>query len=122
MESQGPPGASGEAEETGWAKEDQHLRPGPITTGNTLTSTPIGLCGYWLWTPQFPLNTGISLPGKYGDSDDNSLTRCQTFTLLGTPPGRCHYYTHFSDEGTEGQSVKGLEGSKAEPYFPHRTF
>lgn len=29
-----------------------------------LTSAPIGLCGYWLWAPQFSLNTGISLPGK----------------------------------------------------------
>lgn len=25
------------------------------------------------------------------------------FTLPGTLSGRCHYYTHSTDEGTEGQ-------------------
>ena len=102
MESQGPPGASRGAAEAGWAKEDQYLSLGPITTGTVLTSTPIGLCGYWLWAPQFSLNTRIPLPGKY----DGNSTRCQAFTLSGTLLGRFYYYTHFTEEGTEGQRVQ----------------
>lgn len=64
VESQGPPGASREMEGTGWANEDWQLGTGPITIKVPLTSIPIGLCSYWLWDPQFPLHTGISLPGE----------------------------------------------------------
>lgn len=54
--------------------------------GTVLTSTPIGLCGYWLWAPQFPLNTGISLPGKDSDDGDDDIT----YQVLDIHPTRFH--------------------------------
>ena len=34
-----------------------------------------------------------------------TLTRCQAFHP-GTLSGRCHYYTHFTEEEMEGQRIK----------------
>lgn len=40
-----------------------------------------------------------------------ALIRGQARTLPGTLSGRCHYYTHFTDEGTEGQIITYQTGA-----------